>query len=350
MKKGIDISVHNGSIDWKKVSTQVDFAILRAGFGKVKSQKDKNFERNYKGCIDNGIPVGIYWYSYATTTAEAKLEAECCLAIIGNKKLDYPIWYDIEEQATLRTGKINVSNIAKTFLDIVEAKGYKVGIYSMKSGLDSYFTDAVKKKYDVWVAHVGKNGAPLSSTTYKGHEMWQYSWTGKINGISGNVDMNYCYKDYTNGGKNNKETDNVSIYYNAYTTKWLGEVKDYNNSNINGYAGIENQPIYGLSAKVSKGTLSYRVHVKGGNWLGWISTYNINDWDKGVAGIKGKAIDGVQFSLNLKDYQVYYRVSTIESKSYLPWVCGYNSTPNGYGGIFGKAIDKIQIDIRKIKY
>lgn len=357
--KGIDVSVWNGSINWKKVSAQVDFAILRAGFGRTATQKDKNFEANYKGCKNNNIPVGAYWYNYAKTVEDAKAEANACLQVLKGKNFDYPIWYDIEEQSTLRTGKTNVSNIAKAFLEIIEKAGYKVGIYSMKSGLDSYFTDAVKKKYDVWVAHVGKNGAPLSSTTYKGHEMWQYSWTGKINGISGNVDMNYCYKDYVSTKDNNDKdedttpttpvkTEGVDITYNAYTTKWLGAVTNCNDINGNGYAGIENVPICGFSAKASKGTLKYRVHTKNGRWLNWISTYNIDDWNKGVAGIKGKYIDGIQFDFSgVEGYKVKYRVSVQNNKGYLPWVTGWDKTSSGYAGIFGRLIDKIQVKIEK---
>jgi len=86
MTKGIDVSVHQGDIDWEKVkSDSVEFAILRAGYGRDVSQKDAQFEKNYVGCKANAIPIGAYWYSYALSAQEAKKEAEACLKSIENK-------------------------------------------------------------------------------------------------------------------------------------------------------------------------------------------------------------------------------------------------------------------------
>lgn len=192
--KGIDVSKWQGNVDWAKVksSKKVDFAILRAGYGKVAAQKDSKFESYYAACKANNIPVGAYWYCYATTVAAAKQEAAACLEAIKGKQFEYPIYYDIEEKATLDTGKTNVSAVAKAFCEVLEKAGYFVGIYSMKSALDSYFTDEVKKAYTVWLAHVG-----VSKTTYKGaYDMWQYSWKGSVAGIRGDVDLDYCYKDF----------------------------------------------------------------------------------------------------------------------------------------------------------
>ena len=102
--KGIDVSKHQGVINWEKVkaSGQVDFAILRAGFGKESSQIDVQFERNYSECKRLGIPVGAYWYSYAKTTTEAEQEAAVCLSALAGKQFEYPIAFDIEEQAKCR--------------------------------------------------------------------------------------------------------------------------------------------------------------------------------------------------------------------------------------------------------
>ena len=99
MSKGIDVSRHNGAIDWKSVKDDgVEFAIIRAGYGKVISQKDAWFERNYQGCADNGIPCGAYWYSYALTPAEAEAEARVFLEAIKGKQFLYPVYLDIEEK------------------------------------------------------------------------------------------------------------------------------------------------------------------------------------------------------------------------------------------------------------
>ena len=144
--------------------------------------------------------------------------------------------------------------------------------------------------------------------------------------------------------------DKINVKYRAYSSgKWWGEVINYNNINSNGYAGIENGPIRGIAIKADKGQLKYRVHIKGGGWLGWISNYDINNWRTGCAGNKIRDIDAIQIDFSgVPGYKVRYRVSTIYTKSYLNWIEGYNTSNSmGYAGIFGKAIDKIQIEIIK---
>ena len=168
------------------------------------------------------------------------------------------------------------------------------------------------------------------------------------------------YTVFDNSGKavytNNKSTSTttsttqkIDVTYRVYTGgTWLPEVKNYNNSNDDGYAGIENKAIRGLAAKVSKGTLKYRVHVKNGGWLGWINTYNIKDWAKGCAGTRTKDIDGIQFDFEgVSGYEAKYRVSLTGTNKYLGWVTGYNNTSDGYAGIFGRTIDKVQVEIVK---
>ena len=144
--------------------------------------------------------------------------------------------------------------------------------------------------------------------------------------------------------------DKINVKYRAYSSgKWWGEVINYNNINSDGYAGIENGPIRGMAIKADKGQLKYRVHIKGGGWLGWISNYDINNWRTGCAGNKIRDIDAIQIDLSgVPGYKVRYRVSTISTKSYLNWIEGYNTSNSmGYAGIFGKAIDKIQVEIIK---
>lgn len=362
MKKGIDVSAWNGSIAWDKVAKSVDFVMIRSGYGRLVSQKDKYFDQNYTGCKNNNIPIGTYWYNYATTVEDAKTEARACLEVLKGKTFEYPVWYDIEEAATFSTGAYNVSCIAKAFLEIIEAAGYKVGIYSSKNGLNKYFTSEVKNKYDIWVAHVGANGAALSTTDYTGHAIWQYSWTGKIDGINGNVDMNYCYKEYISEVKPAPapvpETKPVTIekpvattqkdihvYYRSYNGYWLNQITDCNDTNDMGYSGVDNRSISGVTMKASEGTLQYRVHTRNGKWLGWMSKSDINNWATGIAGIKGQVIDGIQIRYSgVPGYKVMYRVSVIGSKNYFSWV---DSNMTGYAGQFGNNIDKIQIKIVK---
>lgn len=144
--------------------------------------------------------------------------------------------------------------------------------------------------------------------------------------------------------------EKINVKYCAYSNgKWWEEVTNYNEVNSNGYAGVENKSIKGIAIKADKGTIKYRVHIKGGGWLGWMSNYNIDDWKTGCAGNKTGDIDAVQIDFNgVSGYKVRYRVSTISTKSYLDWIEGYNiSNSMGYAGIFGNAIDKIQIEIVK---
>ena len=98
--KGIDVSQHQGNIDFGKVKAAgYDFVIIRAGYGKYASQKDPYFEQNYAGAKAAGLNVGAYWYSYADSTANAKLEAEACLQVIKGKTFEYPIYFDLEERS-----------------------------------------------------------------------------------------------------------------------------------------------------------------------------------------------------------------------------------------------------------
>lgn len=193
MKKGIDVSRHQGIIDWKKVKQSgIDFTILRAGYGKIVSQKDSFFEQNYAGCVEAGIPVGVYWYSYAMSEKEAQQEAAACLSCIQGKQFEYPVFFDIEEKKQLALGKTACSKIAAAFLEAMEEAGYFVGIYSSKSHLENYISEELRKQYAIWVAHYG-----VEKTNYSGDfGMWQKSDKGKISGISGNVDLDECYVDY----------------------------------------------------------------------------------------------------------------------------------------------------------
>lgn len=188
--RGIDVSKHQGVIDWEKVKASglADFAILRAGYGKESRQIDVQFERNYSECKRLGIPVGVYWYSYATTAAESKQEAAVCLSTIAGKQFEYPVAFDIEEEKSLS----NADTLCTAFCSALESAGYYAAVYTYKSALEHSIGDSVKGKYDVFLSHVG-----VSRSDYAGnYGLWQYSWKGNISGITGDVDLDYAYKDY----------------------------------------------------------------------------------------------------------------------------------------------------------
>ena len=190
--KGIDVSVHNGNIDWNRVkSAGIDFAILRAGYGRLASQKDERFEQNYSGAKAAGVPVGAYWYSYAMSEDEARLEADVFLSIIKEKQFEFPVYYDVEEKKQFALGKEKVSAIMRAFLERVEAAGYFVGLYGSASSLTTHTADDIKSRYTIWLAHW------VNQTSYGGaYGIWQHSEKGRVDGITGNVDLDIGYKDF----------------------------------------------------------------------------------------------------------------------------------------------------------
>lgn len=189
--KGIDISVHNGKIDFSKVKASgIQFAIIRAGLGKYAKQKDTNFETNYSGAKAAGIPVGAYWYSYAVTPEEAREEARVCIEVLKGKQYEMPIWFDQEEKASLDTGKANCSAMVHAFCDELEKAGYFAGLYTSRAFLQTHIEDDIKTRYALWIAEWG------DKLNYSGSVgIWQ-TGTGTVNGITGKVDMDVCYVDY----------------------------------------------------------------------------------------------------------------------------------------------------------
>lgn len=191
MTKGIDVSSWQEDIDFKKVKKSgVKFVIIRAGFG-TRTEPDKYFERNYKGARDAGLHVGAYWYSYAESGAQALEEARACLRVIAGKKFDFPIFYDIEEQSQFVRGIDFCSNLVRTFCNELEENDYFAGLYTSRYPLQHYIYRDASSRYAVWVAEYNP------TLNYRGnYGMWQYSSTGKVDGIDGNVDLDYCYVDY----------------------------------------------------------------------------------------------------------------------------------------------------------
>ena len=195
--KGIDISKYQTGVDYKKVKADgVEFAILRigyTGYGTGKRQaKDTLFETHYKGCRDAGIDIGGYFFGRGVSAAEGKKEAEYVLSLIKGKTFEYPIFYDTEDTYyQAKATKAQNTAACKAFCDTIKAAGYKTGIYASKSWFTDKLNDNELQAYDHWVAQY------YNKITYKGsYTMWQYTSSGKVNGIKGNVDMNWCYVDY----------------------------------------------------------------------------------------------------------------------------------------------------------
>lgn len=193
--KVIDVSKHNIVTDWTKVKASgVSGVIIRAGYGRHISQKDKTFEDYYAGAVKAGLHVGTYWYSYAQSAAESKTEAAVFLEAIKGNRFDLPVYFDIEEPSHVALGKTFCTAMVEAFCGTLEAAGYFAGVYSFDSFFGSNLDESVQKKYSCWVARV-ENVAPKCCKNYGMH---QYTWKGSVSGISGSVDISDCYKDFPN--------------------------------------------------------------------------------------------------------------------------------------------------------
>ena len=179
----IDVSYCQTGVDYNKVKNSgIDAVIIRAGFGKETYQKDSEFETHYRNAKKAGLAVGVYWYSYAYSVAEAKQEAKVCLACIKGKTLELPVYYDLEESGQTRLGMSALTNIAIAFCDAIKSGGYRAGVYSNLNWLNNYLDyERLRNKYSIWLAQ-------WSSSPSKNCDIWQNADNGRINGISGNVD------------------------------------------------------------------------------------------------------------------------------------------------------------------
>ena len=198
--KGIDISKHNGTIDWAKVDASgIDFVLIQAGYGNDLSQKDPKFDENVQGALAHKLHVGAYWFSYAISAEDAKKEAEVCKQVVApyKGKLAFPVAFDYEYESITYALKQGVTTtnalidaIARAFMDSMKASGWYVNLYTnidfIKSGK---FSTSTINAYDVWLAdYSGSPDYPCG--------IQQTGSTGEIPGISGKVDMDVAYKAY----------------------------------------------------------------------------------------------------------------------------------------------------------
>ena len=206
---GIDVSKHNGSIDWEQVKKSgIQFAIIRAGnrgYGEAGNMvEDPYFVQNMNGAIANGIKVGVYYYSQAITVEEAIQEAEATLRMIQDNgfagKLSLPIVIDTEASGGRADSmtKEQRTTVVKAFCERIKQAGYTPMVYANKSWLKNNLIMSELEQYEVWVAHYVKTDDPINNPTdYDGRfEIWQYTSEGSVPGISGNVDIDISYKKY----------------------------------------------------------------------------------------------------------------------------------------------------------
>ncbi len=198
MFKGIDVSAHQGRIDWEKVKNSgIQFAILRLGIGSnMSSQDDAYFEANVQGCESVGLPWGAYLYSYALNLEDAKSEVQHALRLLNGKRPEYPLFFDMEDADGYKAKHGMPSNqglvdICKTFLLGIEEAGYYASLYASRSWLNNQLNSSELDRFDKWVAQWN-----TSCSYKKPYGIWQYTDSGRVGGINGNVDMNIAYRNY----------------------------------------------------------------------------------------------------------------------------------------------------------
>ena len=193
--RGIDVSEHNGTINWDAVKNSgIEFAILRLGWigNKNNHTIDKQFERNYNECKRVGIPVGVYVYNYCVSESAAESGANWTVDRLNGKKLELPVYIDMEDSSGTGLGRVVNTNMCIAFNTIIEQSGRWAGVYANLNWFNNYLNkDIIKQKYTTWIAHYG-----VSPDKYAGqYDILQYTSTGHVDGIGGNVDMNEMYRN-----------------------------------------------------------------------------------------------------------------------------------------------------------
>ena len=320
MKNGkfvIDVSQHQGTIDWNTVKDKIDGAIIRCGYGDdIASQDDTQYARNLSECERLGIPYGVYLYSYATTEAQTKSELAHFLRLIKGHKPELGTFLDVEEGGSEQF----CARACRVVCEGLKKAGFTPGVYSALSWWNSYLTEI--KEYTRWVAHWNDFCA------YGGEYLiWQYG-TEKIDGINGEVDSNFYYGDFgksadtkTTAAKRTTTKNTPDITYQVFTdtSGWLPTVR-----NLEDYAGIDGQPIKGIRVYLNSDTVAVQTHQ--------MSNGNID-----------------KLTIFAGKNTIRYRVRTIGSTDYLSWMENKRDTGGSadtFAGEAGKAIERVQIVVK----
>ena len=235
MIKAIDVSCWQVGVDYNKVkSSGINVVLIRAGFGRKASQKDNQFETHYKNAKAAGLKIGVYWYSYAEGISDAANEANACLACLNGKKLDLPVYFDMEEPWQQSFGKATLTAMAEKFCDTIKKHGYRAGVYANAYWFSQCLNySTLYNKYSIWLAQWA------SYHTIK-CDIWQFSETGSVNGVSGNVDMNIIENPSIINGSDTIPTTNIPD--TATVQRWLNKV--YN-------SGLVVDNIYGVKTRTA---------------------------------------------------------------------------------------------------
>ena len=218
--RGIDVSAHNGVINWPAVrASGIEAVIIRAGYGNSISQQDKQFAANIKGAAAAGLKIGIYWFSYADSVADALKEWAVCKSIIEpyRDKITLPVVYDYEYDSVNYYRKIHgaapsnalINQMVNAFLSAAKADGWKTALYTNNDYRLHVFTAATLAMWDIWLADYS-SGPDISCP------IQQTGSTGKVPGISTPVDLNTFFKDYLSDTFKCDTTSNLAMKHGAF--------------------------------------------------------------------------------------------------------------------------------------
>ena len=198
--RGVDVSFYQGEIDWPTVAASgVDFAMIRVGYrgySQGSLQLDERFQANLEGALNAGLEVGVYFFSQATTVAEAEEEADFVLEAIRGYPIHYPVVFDWEfittdDARTDGMDGVGITQCAAAFCELVSLAGYTPMVYfNQDMGYLVYQLDQLDD-YPFWLAEYGSH-----PDFYYNFELWQYTHTGTVPGIEGNVDLNLAFWDF----------------------------------------------------------------------------------------------------------------------------------------------------------
>ena len=337
--KGIDVSSWNGKIDWSKVKADgIDFAIIRCATGwKSNSYDDSCWEYNASECERLGISYGVYFYSYATSVEAAKSEADHTLRLLQGHHPTLPVYYDLEDDTVLSTGNTVIGQMAQAYCDKISAAGYRVGIYANLNWWNNYLTSSVftNPSWSKWVAQYYKK------CSYGGaYDIWQCTSEGRVNGIEGNVDLNF-WMNGSIGESPVDVTEREIINYQAHmqTYGWMSSVANGYQMGVTGFS--KRLEAFKINVGQEYGNLGveYTARVQGIGWQDYVSAGET----AGTTGA-GKWIEAVKIRLTgtaASNYDIYYRVHS-QNYGWLGWAS--NGNPAGTQG-YDKRIEAMQIAV-----
>lgn len=369
----IDVSGHDGLIDWDSAKEHIEGVIIRIGYGNDYAyQDDKQAVQNMDECERLGIPYGVYIYSYAMTMQETESEISHTLRMLKGRNPVRGVWFDMEDADEYKKNhgmdvyseedRTLLTDICIRFIEEMHSRGYITGIYAnydyYKNVLDTnrlYMTEG----FNMWLAHWDVEEPDMDCM------MWQF---GAYRIGDHEFDGNIYYADYSSPYKDAYiETSaqagrKVNVIYQAQIDGdyWLSQV-----INDEDYAGIRGRNITGITLSTDIGYAVYRVYSNG-RWLAYVDSRNsdISDYYNGYAG-NGHSIEAVEvyyytpdtllyneaphyraFTENGYKY-AYYRVSTT-GNDYFPYQTDNerNDGQDGYAGIYGRKVDRFQIVIK----